>query len=70
MRLELAPGAGDGRRARDGAGLRRRLGAAPGLDLGVTRHRRRGELKIQCVVLVEQIKCVRARGLVVNPSLK
>ena len=66
MRLELAAGAGDGRRARDGAGLRRRLGAAPGLDLGVTRQ----SLNLQCVVLVEQIKCVRARGLVVNPSLK
>ena len=31
MRLELAAGTGDGRRARDRAGLRRRLGAAPGL---------------------------------------
>ena len=38
MRLELAAGAGDGRRARDGAGLRRGLGAAPGLNLGVTGH--------------------------------
>ena len=37
-RLELAAGAGDGRRARDGAGLRRRLAAAPGLNLGVTGH--------------------------------
>ena len=40
MRLELAAGAGDGRRARDGAGLRRGLGAAPGLNLGVTGHGR------------------------------
>ena len=40
MRLELAAGAGDGRRASDGAGLRRRLGAAPGLNLGVTGHGR------------------------------
>ena len=30
-RFDLAAGAGDGRRARDGAGLRRRLVAAPGL---------------------------------------
>ena len=59
MRLELAAGAGDGRRARDGAGLRRRLGAAPGLDLGVTRQ----SLNLQCVVLVEQKKaCLRARS--------
>ena len=38
--MELAAGAGDGRRARDGAGLRRRLAAAPGLDLSVPRHGR------------------------------
>ena len=40
MRLELAAGAGDGCSARDGAGLRRRLAAAPGLNLGVTGHGR------------------------------
>ena len=40
MRPELAAGAGDGRRARDGAGLRRGLGAAPGLNLSVTGHGR------------------------------
>ena len=38
--MELAAGAGDGRRPRDGAGLRRRLAAAPGLNLGVTGHGR------------------------------
>ena len=40
MRLELAAGTGDGRRARDRAGLRRRLGAAPGLNLSITGHGR------------------------------
>ena len=38
--MELAPGAGDGCSTRDGAGLRRRLAAAPGLNLGVTGHGR------------------------------
>ena len=38
--MELAAGAGDGCSARDGAGLRRRLAAAPGLNLGVTGHGR------------------------------
>ena len=38
--MELAPGAGDGCSTRDGAGLRRRLAAAPGLNLSVTRHGR------------------------------
>ena len=41
--MELAAGAGDGCSARDGAGLRRRLAAAPGLNLGVTGHGRYGD---------------------------
>ena len=36
--VDLVAGAGDGRRARDGAGRRRRLAAAPSLNLGVTGH--------------------------------